>query len=907
VAEDAELHRQVALKRIQDRHGDHPESRARFLLEAEVTGGLEHPWIVPVYGLGHYDDGRPFYAMRFIKGDSLREAIRRFHRGDAGRGPGERALELQKLLRRFLDVCNAIAYAHSRGVLHRDIKPGNIMVGQFGETLVVDWGLAKVIGASEPGGEATLRPPSASGPSETLPGSAIGTPAFMSPEQAAGRLDQLGPASDVYSLGATLYAVLTGRAPIEGSELEEVLDRVRRGDWPPPRQVRPGVPRAMEAICLKAMALRPEERYLAPRALADDIERWLAEEPVSAWREPLWSRARRWARRHQAAVAGTAAMLVTALLALAGGIVAVSLRERETRRQSLRAEANFQKAVDAVERFLTRVGDERLRDVPQMETIRAELLEDALEFQRGFLVDRGDAPGTRLGVARAARIAGDLQCQLSRQAEAEDSCRQALAAIEDLLARWPHDRRYRREHAAALDSLGLVLDMLGRSGEAEASYRWSIDLREALLAEEPGSAEDRWRLAVGLHHLGVLLHGAGRLEEAESALDRGHRACEDAPASPPPHPRLSQELTAILGLLARVLKDRGRPAEALDLYDRAIRMQRARLAASLSSPPDREVLFVLLQNLANAQAEAGRSREAEHTQLEARDLALRLKDDYPAILRYRQGAAAILTNLANGLRRDPARAAEARSLLDQAIAIQEGLVAIAPTVPDYLSKLAQMCDALANFLRFRGDLDDAESVYRKELAYQARLAREHPRVTDYCFGHGQVLHNLADLLRERGRLEDALPLSREAVQILGGLYRSNPRNPDFRRAYSYASWTLAQTHVERRDHRAASEAVAEYLRIEPNGFEESFESAGFLCRCATLCREDPSVAERETLARAYADRAMEALRTAIRNGFRDPRPLQAAEPYGALRDRQDFRTLLAELLDGVFPADPFGG
>src|SRR5262249_21162448 len=157
---------------------------------------------------------RPFYAMRFIKGDSLKEAIGRFHRGEAaGRDPGERTLELQKLLRRFLDGCNAIAYAHSRGGLHRDIQPGNIMVGRDGEALVVDWALAKVVGTASGAGEATLRPPSAGGSGETLPGSALGTPQFMSPEQAAGRLDLLGPASDVYSLGATLYALLVGKAP----------------------------------------------------------------------------------------------------------------------------------------------------------------------------------------------------------------------------------------------------------------------------------------------------------------------------------------------------------------------------------------------------------------------------------------------------------------------------------------------------------------------------------------------------------------------------------------------------------------------------------------------------------------------------------------------------------------------
>ena len=206
------MHREVALKEIQEQHADNPHSRGRFVREAEITGGLEHPGIVPVYGLGQYDDGRPYYAMRFIQGDNFQEAIRRFHAADKpGRDPGERSLALRGLLRRFLDSCNAVAYAHSRGVLHRDVKPSNIMLGKYGETLVVDWGLAKPVGRPQADGEAleaTLRPSSGSGTAATEMGAALGTPAYMSPEQAAGRLGLLGPASDIYSLGATLYVVL---------------------------------------------------------------------------------------------------------------------------------------------------------------------------------------------------------------------------------------------------------------------------------------------------------------------------------------------------------------------------------------------------------------------------------------------------------------------------------------------------------------------------------------------------------------------------------------------------------------------------------------------------------------------------------------------------------------------------
>jgi serine/threonine-protein kinase len=144
VALDQELRREVALKQIQEQFADHTASRTRFVREAEITGGLEHPGVVPVYGLGQYADGRPFYAMRFIRGDSFKDAIERFHHAEGGRRPlDQRMLELRQLLGRFIAVCNTMAYAHSRGVVHRDLKPANVMLGSYGETLVVDWGLAK--------------------------------------------------------------------------------------------------------------------------------------------------------------------------------------------------------------------------------------------------------------------------------------------------------------------------------------------------------------------------------------------------------------------------------------------------------------------------------------------------------------------------------------------------------------------------------------------------------------------------------------------------------------------------------------------------------------------------------------------------------------------------------------------
>jgi WD40 repeat protein/tRNA A-37 threonylcarbamoyl transferase component Bud32 len=332
LAYDSDLGREVALKELRPERSQNQGFTNRFLHEAQITGQLEHPGIVPVYELARRSDvSQPFYTMRFIKGRTLTDAIRAYHEKRAA-GRAE-PLEQVALLNAFVATCNAVAYAHSRGVIHRDLKGQNVVLGDFGEVVVLDWGFAKVLARAEGSTEAApvLLAEEAS-PCHTLQGQVIGTPAYMAPEQAEGQTERIGCHTDVYGLGAILYELLTGRPPFPGTDVAEVLQQVREAEPARPRHVWAGVPRALEAVCLRALSKKPEGRYDSAAELAREVQRWLADEPVHEYREPVTARLGRWARRHQKLAAGLAVLLVSVVIG------AVVIRE-EWARNEVRVQA----------------------------------------------------------------------------------------------------------------------------------------------------------------------------------------------------------------------------------------------------------------------------------------------------------------------------------------------------------------------------------------------------------------------------------------------------------------------------------------------------------------------------------------------------------------------------------------
>ncbi|MCC6145478.1 MAG: protein kinase [Candidatus Hydrogenedentes bacterium] len=314
IARDSILAREVIIKELRRRHAGqggapfHVSQLRRFLQEAQITASLEHPSIIPLYELGLRQDGTPYYTMKVVRGKTLAQAIR-----EAKTLP-----DRMRLLPNFLSVCQAVAYAHSRGVIHRDLKPANVIIGEFGETVVLDWGLAKRRDADDAHQEALekhlemqVQGTDSGGGIHTTPGALMGTPMYMAPEQAAGKFEQVGEWTDVYALGVILYEILGGRSPFTWTTLAEVIQKVRRGEFPRLELVASEVPRDLAAVCARSMSTRPEDRYPSALELAKEVDRFLSGAVVEAYNYQFTEHLKRFMRRHYKAIGAAVLALVT--------------------------------------------------------------------------------------------------------------------------------------------------------------------------------------------------------------------------------------------------------------------------------------------------------------------------------------------------------------------------------------------------------------------------------------------------------------------------------------------------------------------------------------------------------------------------------------------------------------------
>ncbi len=694
-AHQVSLDRLVAVKMLLFSPLASPEHVQRFRTEATAAGSLHHPNIVSIHEVGILQN-QHYLVMDFVNGPPLSRLVT------------DQPLAPQRAAGYVKTIAEAIHYAHERGVLHRDLKPSNVLIDANDQLKVTDFGLAKRLDR-----ETEL----------TLSGQVLGSPGYMAPEQAAAQRGLVGKRSDVYSLGAILYHLITGRAPFMAATVAETLQQVQNAEPVSPTILNPHIPHDLKTICLKCLEKDPARRYQSACELAQDLGRWLRKEPIEARPISQTEKAWRWCRRRPLVASLTASTVLAILLGFAGVLWQwrrANVNAHAEAQQRQRAEASFQNAREVIDRMFIQVADE-LEGLPRTEQIRRKLLEDALQYYQGFLKEKGEDPSVKEGAAVAYARLGTIYARLGRFGESLAPLRQGIALLEDLGTRHPLTVPDRVELAWAHATLASArFWFYPDNDEILAHSRRRLALWEELRREFPTVPNYLRMVAFSETGLGNALRDANRPEEAIEHFRRALQLCEDDYAQPSDAAE-HQKLTAhVHHWWGAMLEHTGHRDEAEREY-RVAMARREQLQAA--QPNDAWLKYELAHikiYLAELLMKRGRLKEAEELLRAEVALHAQLLQDFPGTSEYRRHASWGLQALGRVLaaqgRWGEAEVAQRRSLEER-----EKLVVDFPNVPAHLDALADHCYKLGLLLAATGRSDQANKAFRKSQGQWEQL------------------------------------------------------------------------------------------------------------------------------------------------------------------------------------------
>ena len=864
MAEQTEpIRRRVAVKVVKEGM-DSRQVLARFDAERQALALMDHPNIARVLDAGQTPSGRPYFVMELVKGKPITRYC------------DDNRLSVRERLELFGDVCRAVQHAHQKGVIHRDLKPANVLVAPYdGKPVVkvIDFGLAKATGQRLT--DKTLF---------TGFGTLVGTPEYMSPEQAEVNNQDVDTRSDVYSLGVLLYELLTGSTPLTRKRMKEaalleVLRVIREVDPPKPstrlseskdslpaisaqRQTEPAaltklVRGDLDWIVMRALEKDRNRRYESAGALAADVHHSLWDEPVVACPPSAGYRLRKFLRRHKRGAGVAAAMLA---LVLAGTAVSITQAVRATLAEAAtsaalgevttekgKTEAALAEAREALDVLIDDVVEVVFTRQPSLDEAEKAFLRKVLERYEAVAPQMGPTPESRFLRAKGQFKVAHLRELIGESAEAAAGYREAAALLRLLAREFHENAEYRHKLARTLGNLGILLATMGQEKKAEEAFREGIELRTRLARESRADTKYRSELAHNYNDLANLLQRredyAGAAKAYDKALEVQETVVADAGDTP-----AHRGLARIRSNVGQLLRMQGKCADAEKRYEQAIRVQEEYRDRPPALPRTRRELADSYHGLGIVRAELRRMDEAEKLFRRCVECREKLAADYPRAVQYRQ-------------------------------------------------ELARTYGDLGYLMVLQKKYEPAEQAFRKALGVKEKLAEEHANVIDYRLDAANSYGNLAQLHLQRKEVGTAVPLLEKARAHLRAALGANRAHARARKAYRENQRTLAKCYLDLADHARLAAAAEDLARFDEAPADDAFAAAGMLCRCATLARADAGLTAEQSkeLPKSYTARALALLRQAKERGFKDAARMRKDPHLAPLLEQPEFRSLLAEL------------
>ncbi len=865
----APLVRAVAVKVVKSGM-DSKAVLARFDAERQALAMMDHPNIAKVLDAGMTPSGRPFFVMELVKGVPITKFC------------DERHLTPRQRLELFVPVCQAIQHAHQKGIIHRDIKPSNVLIALYDDRpvpKVIDFGVAKAV-AGPALTDKTLM---------TDFGMVVGTPEYMSPEQASLNNLDVDTRSDVYSLGVLLYELLTGTTPVDRKSLNkvvfhEILRIIREVEAPKPsaklstidnlpsvaanRGMEPAhlsklMKGELDWVVLKAIEKDRTRRYETANALSRDVQRYLADEFVEARPPSRGYRLRKFVNRHKGPVIAASLVLFAILAGFAGtawGLVLAQQNERkalaavEAEKEAKEREGTQRTAAEKARDRTRSVLDAMVSDVTgdslatqkEISAEQKKFLQGVLGYYREFADEPTNDELSRQRHAQAARRVGTIEYRLGRKEESAAAIRLARDSYASLAAEFPTTPEYRQELARSHTGLGLLLVDLGQRAAAVEHFRNGLTIQKNLVAEFPDAPEYRRDLALGHSNQGSLLHQLGQAEVAAEQFQNGLVIQQNLVAEFPAVTEYRRDLARSHYNQGNVLKSLGRQPSAVEQHRKGL-VIREKLVADLPTVAAyQNELASSHTNLGNLHKELGQLAVAQEQYRKALVIQEKLVADFPAVAAYRANLALSCYNqgvLLTGLGQRAAAVEQYR----KAIVIQEKLVAEFPAIATYRANLALSHQGLGQLSAEAGQRAAGEEQYRQGLLIQDKLAADFPAVPAYRQDLARSHYNLGMMLNGYGQLALAQEQYRKAIVIQEKLVAEFPAIPAYRpelaRSHNKLGIllnNLGQSAAANEQHRMAL-AIREKLAAEfPNVPDYHIELGGSYCNYGNTIRVENS-------------------------------------------------------------------